>query len=642
MKRIITALAVVLLTVRTGMAEVKLPALVADGMVLQREQPIVLWGTADPGEDINIRFLGKTYRTKTAGDGKWETTLPAQKAGGPHTITVNHIELKNVLIGDVWLCSGQSNMETPIPRIMMKYGDEIRSYTNTAIRYVKIPTAWNFHGPQDDTPPAPWLELTPDNAMLYSGVPYFFAREMYDYTGVPVGIINASVGGTPIEAWVSEESILPYPAYMNDKRICESDEFIATMQRFAGIPGRRWAQVMLQQDEGYRGALRWDAPEYDDGEWPSADMFDGSWARNGVRPVVGSIWLRKYIDVPAEQAGQKATLYMGRIVDGDSMFINGRFAGTTSYQYPPRMYDLPAGMLKAGRNLLAIRITTGGAPAQFVKDKPYKFVFDDKSEIKVEGTFKYRTGVIMPYPPMGGLSLTGKPTGLYNGMIAPLRKHAVKGVVWYQGESNDSRHYEYYDMLTSLVRDWRGLWQQELPFLLVQLPNYMEPAPYQDRSNWAELRDVQLKAFRTIPRTGLAVTIDIGEWNDIHPLNKKDVGKRLALQARKIVYGDSKIVAAGPLCKSGAVDDHKIVITFEEGTDDLMPVDELAGFAVAGTDGVFKLARAAIDGRRVIVWHDEVPQPVKVRYAWANNPEGANLGNKSGLPASPFQLTIND
>ncbi|MDR1331033.1 MAG: sialate O-acetylesterase [Tannerella sp.] len=641
MKRIITCLAIMLLALPVCRAEVKLPSLVADGMVLQRERPIIIWGSADPGEAVTVRFLGKTYRTAATADGKWETTLPAQKAGGPYTLAVNGIELKNILIGDVWLCSGQSNMETPIPRIMMKYGDEIRSYSNTSIRYVKIPSATNFHGPQDDVRPAPWLELTPENAMLYSGVPYFFAREMYDYTGVPTGIINASVGGTPIEAWISEESIRPYPAYLNDKRICESDEFVATMQRFGSIPGRRWAQIMLEQDEGYRGALRWDAPGYDDSDWAEADMFDSAWARNGVRPVVGSIWLRKYIDIPAGLAGQRATLHMGRIVDGDSMFINGQFAGTTSYQYPPRMYDLPAGMLKPGRNLLAIRITTGGAAAQFVKDKPYKFIFDDKSEIAVEGAFKYRTGVIMPYPPMGGgLALTNKPTGLYNAMIAPLRNHAIRGAVWYQGESNDSRHYEYGDMLASLVRDWRGLWGQELPFLLVQLPNYMEPALYQERSTWAELRDVQLKASRSIPHTGMAVTIDIGEWNDIHPLNKKDVGKRLALQARRLVYGDAKATVDGPLCASQTVEGGKVILTFLNGTNDLMPVDELKGFAVAGADGVFKLASATVDGKRVIVWHDDIPQPVKVRYAWANNPDGANLRNTAGLPASPFQIAI--
>jgi len=637
MNRILIAVLFFFSFTQAGEAKVKLPGLVSNGLVLQREQPIVIWGTADPGEDIHIHFLGKQYRTQTPAGGKWEATLPAQQAGGPYTLIINDVELKDILIGDVWLCSGQSNMETPLPRVMSLYGDEIRNYTNTKIHYVKIPTAYNFHAPQDDAPPASWLELTPENAMLYSAVPYFFAKEMYDYTGVPVGIINASVGGTPIEAWISEESILPYPAYMNDKRICESDEYVAAMQSLGSIPGRRWSQVMNEQDEGYTGTVRWDSPDYDDSAWPVGQMFDNSWAKNGSRPIAGSIWLRKYINIPANLSKQNATLYMGRIVDGDSMFINGMFVGATSYQYPPRIYQVPAGVLQPGKNLLAIRITTGGGFAEFIKDKSYKFVFDDRSEIQVEGEWKYRTGVIMPFPAMGGVAFQNKPVGLYNGMIAPLRKHAVKGVVWYQGESNDSRYYEYYDMLASLIRDWRGLWKQELPFLLVQLPNYMEPALYQDRSTWAELRAVQLQAYRTIPRTGMAVTIDIGEWNDVHPLNKKDVGKRLGLQAKKLIYGDKNIVGDGPLYESMKIEANKIVLTFKEGTNDLMPVAELAGFAVAGADGQFKLARAAVEGKQVVVWHDEIARPVKVRYAWANNPDGANLRNKAGLPASPFQ-----
>jgi sialate O-acetylesterase len=275
---------------------------------------------------------------------------------------------------------------------------------------------------------------------------------------------------------------------------------------------------------------------------------------------------------------------------------------------------------------------------EFVKDKPYKIVCDGQ-EIMLTGEWKYRLGAEMNPPGGGGISFQYKPVGLYNAMIAPLQNFPVKGFIWYQGESNTDRNAEYYDMMSTLIGDWRSLWKKEVPFLIVQLANYMEPALLQQNSGWAELRNVQLKLSQTIPQTGLAVAIDLGEWNDIHPLNKKDVGKRLALQARSIIYGE-KIVKDGPVYQSKTVDGNKIILSFKQGTNDLSPVNELKGFAVAGADGIFKLATATIDGNKVIVWNDDVAQPVRVRYAWANNPDGANLYNKAGLPASPFQSEI--
>jgi len=624
--------------VLSATAQVRLPQLISGGMVLQREVPAKIWGWASPGETIQLNFKNTNYKTLADANGQWEIQLPPQKAGGPYTIKIDSIEIKNILFGDVWLCSGQSNMETPISRVMTLFGKEIENYSNPKIHYIKIPLTYNFHGQQDDISPCSWVELTPETASDFSAVAYFFAKELYEKTGIPIGLINSSVGGSPAEAWMSEEALKSFPALLNDMRLCQSDEFVADMLRLGSLPGSRWHTILNEQDKGLSEAVKWYSPQYDDSSWSNADLFDNHWGKNESHPVNGVFWFRKTIEVPQNYENQPAMLYMGRIVDADSVFVNGKCIGTTGYQYPPRNYPIPANILKAGNNQITIRLVSQAGFPEFVSGKPYKLVFPDL-EISLEGQWKYKTGAFMPPIPGGGITFQYKPTGLYNAMIAPLKNNALKGVIWYQGESNTDRYYEYYDLMAALISDWRNLWGDNLPFIGVQLANFMKPALLQQQSNWAELRDVQRKLYQTVPNTGMAVAIDVGEWNDIHPLNKKEVGKRLALQARSLAYGE-KIDCDGPIYQSKIIDNNQVILSFKDGTDDLLPVDELKGFAVAGSDGIFKPAQAIIDGKRVIVRSDEIVQPVKVRYAWADNPEGANLYNRSGLPASPFQTDI--
>jgi sialate O-acetylesterase len=622
----------------SAFGQIRLPQLISDGLVLQRNAPVKIWGWASPAENISLDFNGTAYKTVADKDGNWEIQLLPQSAGGPYTMTLkasNSIQINNILIGDVWLCSGQSNMETPVSRVMSLYGEEIKNYTNPHIRYVKIPLTYNFHGPQTDVAPCSWTDVNPETAQEFSAVAYFFAKEMYEKTGAPVGIINSSVGGSPAEAWISEEALKPFPALLNEKRICESDAFVAEMLRLGSLPGQRWNTILNAQDKGLNEAVKWSSPACNDRDWQTTDLLDNSWGRNGLYPANGVFWFRKEVEIPADWANQAVMLFMGRIVDADSVFVNGVFVGTTGYQYPPRNYSVPAGVLKAGKNLITVRLVSQGGFPEFVSGKPYKMVFDNQ-EISLEGQWKYKTGAIMPAVSGGAMTIHYQPVGLYNAMIAPLQNHAIKGFLWYQGEANTGRYAEYYNLMSTLISDWRSLWKADLPFLSVQLASFMEPALIQQQSNWAELRDVQLNLSQTIPNTGMAVAIDIGEWNDIHPLNKKDVGKRLALQARKLAYGE-KLITDGPVYQSSKIEGNKILLSFKEGTNDLMPVDELKGFAVAGADGIFKLSKASINGNQVIVWNDEISQPVKVRYAWANNPDGANLYNKEGLPASPFQ-----
>lgn len=617
-------------------AKIKLPAFLSDGMVLQREQNIRIWGTADPGEQVVVSFLKKRYNTEADADGYWQVTLPPTKAGGPYTMQINELEVGNILIGDVYLCSGQSNMELPVSRVTDMFREEVSGYKNPMIRYIKVPMNYNFQAPLNDILPETWKELTSENVMQYSALCYFFAKEMYASNNIPVGIINSSVGGSPIEAWISEEGLKPFPKYLNQKELYPSEEIVAEIRRADHKRSQRWREVLYANDSGLHESVKWFDPAYNDSDWKTIHLFDPSWNNNGVSPVNGSHWFRKEVDITAVQAGKPAVLRLGCIVDADSVFVNGSLVGAVSYQYPPRIYPIPEGLLNVGKNNITIRLMSNSGRPHFVHGKPYKIVMDD-DEINLEENWKYKLGTAMPALP-GGTTFQYIPAGLYNAMIAPLIGYSFKSAIWYQGESNTGRYNEYFDLCKAMIADWRSVFgRPDLPFVIVQLPNFMETGKHPVESDWAELRDVQFKLAQSIPYVGLSVNIDLGEWNDVHPLNKKDVAHRIALQVKKLTQNNRTVIADGPLYKAMRIEGNAIILSFSEGTDDIMPVDELKGFAIAGPDGKYKWAKAKIDKNTVRVWNDEIPNPVAARYAWANNPEDANLKNRDGLPASPFQ-----
>jgi sialate O-acetylesterase len=509
-------------------AKVKLPAPVSDGMVLQREQNVSVWGFADPGEPVTVSFLKRKYTTQADAGGNWEVTLPPTKAGGPYTMTINEVEVKNILIGDVYLCSGQSNMELPVDRVTDMFRDEVAAYANPMIRHIKAPLRYDFHRPRKDIDPASWKELDPADAMQFSALAYFFAREMYEKNKIPVGLVNSAVGGSPVEAWISEEGLKPFPKYLNERELYQSDELIAGIRSTENMERNRWNEVLYLRDAGLAGPVKWFDPAYNDADWPVVDLFDTSWNNNGLSPVNGSHWFRKEVEVSAAQAGKAAVLRLGCIVNADSVYVNGTFAGTVSYQYPPRIYKLPEGLLKAGKNTVTVRLISYGGYPHFVPEKPYKLVFDN-SEISLEGQWKYKLGAAMPAL-SGGTAFQYKPVGLYNAMIAPLSKLRFKGVIWYQGESNAGRHNEYYDLLTAMIADWRvKLNAPALPFVIVELAEFGRP------DGWDAFRQVQRRVAQDTPNAALATAKDLGEWNDIHPLDKKSVGIRVAAEMEKLI-----------------------------------------------------------------------------------------------------------
>lgn len=610
-------------------------------MVLQRDTKLTIWGWAARGEKVSVKFKGKTYKTTASTTGDWLLTLPAMPAGGPYTMDIdasNHIRLSDILIGDVWFCSGQSNMTVKMERVSVKYPEEIAKANYPDIRYFFVPTLADVQKIHADLPPGKWVPVTAPNMLDIGAVPYFFAKQLYEKYHIPIGLINSSVGGTLIQAWTSEDGLKQVPKYSNRITQLKDSAILYGLMH----PQKLKATIPInpQIDKGMVGPKKWFDTTYVPEGWHSF-WLPGYLEDQGVSGLKGVVWFRKEIDLPAWMAGKPAMLFMGRIIDADVTYVNGVVCGNTPYQWPPRRYPVPAGVLKAGKNIIVVKVSNQSLKGGFVPEKPY-YIAVDGTHVDIRGDWQYKVGQVYDNdaPNMPVFSAQNEPAGLYNTMVAPAVNYKIRGFLWYQGESNvDSGPKEYGQLLPALINDWRSKWGQgDLPFLYVQLPNYNEARYSPGESGWAGLREAELKTL-ALPNTGMAVAIDVGEWNDIHPLNKKDVGERLALWAQKLAYGDDKVVASGPLYQSAKVDGDKIVISFSNTGSGLVAKGggQLEQFAIAGADKRFVWATAVISGNTVVVFNENIPQPMYVRYAWADNPEGALLYNKEGLPASPFR-----
>ncbi len=623
--------------------QVTLPAILSHGMVLQREVPVPLRGMASPYERVKLEFRGRSYRTTAGPDGNWSISLPPQPAGGPWEMEFrgkNVVRVSDILFGDVWICSGQSNMVLPMERVKEKYPEEIAGARFPQVRHFFIPPAANLLQPVRHPGQGSWMAADPESVLSFSAVAWFFGKSVHEKYGVPVGLVNASVGGTPVEAWISGEGLAGFPVSL--ERMRQNREMAAepdSGKEISPVPDARQDQRSGKpRDEGYAATPAWYDPACETDGWKPYTI-PGFWADQGFRNLRGVVWFRRWITVPEPMAGKPARLFMGRIVDADEVYLNGQKIGNTTYQYPPRRYRVPAGLLKPGKNLVAVRVTNTAGKGGFVPDKPY-FLEAGGEQIDLRGEWLCRVGEI--YPPIPSAPYFNpqyQPAALYNGMIAPIAGFAAKGFLWYQGEADTGNPPLYRKLLPALIRDWRLRWGMgELPFLFVQLANFMEVDYLPAESQWAELRDAQFSSL-AVPRTAMAVAIDLGEWNDIHPLNKKEVGRRLALAAFRLAYQDTGLVSSGPLYRSFAVRNDSILLSFDHAGSGLATCDgkPLQRFEIAGADGKFVGATARIAGDRVVVWHERIQRPERARYAWADNPEGANLCNREGLPASPFR-----
>lgn len=638
-------------------AEVRLPRFISSGMVLQRNSDARIWGTANPDEPIVVTFLKKKYKTVTGHDGRWMVSIPLHSpkcVGGPYELKVNDLTLTDVYVGDVWLCSGQSNMDLHTDRLVDLYKHEFDTDVNDAIHLVQFARNPTIADPQDDVDDRgfyPWQSLKPQNVGHWSGLSYFFAKEMYAATHVPQGIINASMGGSDIVAWTSLDVLSRLaPQYIDRLNHLKQPGYLERCAELSRAVSPVYNRILHEQDPGQQ--QHWMNDDTDDSEWEVVNPFANNIGDADGRTWNGTLWFRKEFDVPADLCGREALLRLGCLVDADVCYINGRKVGETGYQYPPRKYIVPSDLLRPGRNVLTIYLRTNGSREKFVKDKPYKIIFPDDTslhgrdllalthqsrEIDLSGDYRMHRGVLMP--PMPGFEGVNNAcaAALYNNMIYPILNYNIAGLIWFQGETNAGRPDEYARLLPAMIDDWRAGFGN-VPSIICTLANYMDC--HSDNPNygggWARLREAQRTSAAQLDNAGLVVNIDLGEWNDIHPLRKKDVAHRCALQAQKLYLHTIGVAEAdGPIYQSASFADGKAVISFQSGSDSLRPSDHLDGFVIAGPDGRFFKADAHTEGNVVVVSSPSVPDPRAVRYAWDDSPV-VSLYGTNGLPACSF------
>ncbi|WP_244526719.1 sialate O-acetylesterase [Pseudozobellia thermophila] len=616
-----------------------MPKLIGNGAVLQRNTELTLWGWASPNESVELRFKGKAYTTTADNQGNWRLLLPPQPAGGPFKMDfkgTNRITVDNILFGEVWLCSGQSNMELTMSRLRDVYPDIIKSSENSKIRQFLVPDKYDFNTAHTDLDSGSWMEANPRNLLDFSGVAYFFAKDIFERYQVPVGLINAALGGSPVEAWMSEEGLKNFPEAYEELQRFKDEGFVAEIEKKDQKRQQEWFKKLEEEDEGLTPKSKWFSMDLDDSTWDAMNI-PRFWADSPLGNVNGVVWFRKHFVVPEAWVGKEAKLWLGRMVDQDHVYVNGTFVGTTGYQYPPRKYTVNDSLLKKGDNTITIRLINQQGKGGFILDKPY-FISVGTDTIDLKGPWKYKLGAAMP-PLEGPTFIRWKPGGLYNRMISPLLNYKIKGVIWYQGESNTNQPERYFQTFPALIQNWRSQWNiGDFPFLYVQLANFMEETNVPVESAWAQLRQAQLNTLK-VRNTGMAVITDLGEWNDIHPLNKADVGKRLAQLAYRLAYNETD-ARLSPIPKKAKFRTDHVSIAFDHVGSGLKinHGDYLKTFELSSDGKTFYRARAEIRGKNIRVENDKLKKPVAVRYAWSDNPAKANLFSKEGLPASPFEL----
>jgi len=622
-----------------ALADIQLPRFFSDGAVLQRDAPLTVWGTAAPDESIQLQFNGEVILNTVAdAKGYWRVQGEAYPAGGPHSLTLvgnNQIQLRDIYFGDVWLASGQSNMEMTMAEVRETYPRAIAEADNPLIRQFKVPRQVDYEKPVRDYPNGDWQAATPKTVLNFSAVAWFFARDIQAQTGVPIGIINASYGGSAAQAWMSPEALETFPHYAQQMRDNRNAEAVAAIKQRQAERQQHWFVELDKQDKGLTSEPGWHHPAVATSDWQTVDL-PGMLQEQGVAPLSGTVWLSKDLHLDWEDDAKPAILRLGRIVDADRVYVNGVEVGATHNSYMPRVYQLPPFVLHEGDNTLTLRLTIHNQRGGLVADKPYELEVGD-TIYDLSGPWRYRVGMEQPpLPPIEYWDFM-QPTGMYNAMLAPLFPLPLTGVIWYQGESNVGAAEEYRRLLPALIRDWRRSFSQSLPFLVVQLPGFGELTEEPASSGWAALRDAQIEALGE-PDTAIAVTIDLGEWNDIHPQDKQPVGERLALAARKLVYAEQSLVAESPAAYQLRVVDDRALITIVQAHGGLKSDGEPAGFAIAAEEGEFVWAQARIRGNQIEVWSEQIPNPNRVRYAWADFPVRANVYNGAGLPLMPFSL----
>lgn len=638
------SLCALLALLTTNARSVELNPLFQDNAVLQCQARVPVWGTARDGEKITVTFAGQEAST-VASNGAWKVWLKPMKANAtPQTLVVHGdsaLQVSNVLVGEVWVASGQSNMERQLglragQKPIIDWQREVAAANYPQIRQFYVPQTKSFT-PQT-TVNGSWSVCTPDTVGNFTAVGYFFARDLFQARHVPIGIIHSSWGGTPAEAWTSEAGLQKLPDFA---------EALVQLKKIAADPELARRETLAQQnawyekaDPGSKTGAAWSAADLDESDWKTMTL-PTLWESAGYPDFDGVFWFRRTFDLPQSWDGGDVVLHLGAVDDIDTTWINGALAGATSGWSLPRVYRIPANVLKRGKNVLVVRVLdTGGGGGLYGGGDTMRLMYGslgynsqpEQKTIALDGAWLCKQSVslkITGWPPADFSQDPSAPTVLYNAMIAPLVPYAMRGVIWYQGEANVGREKQYQTLFPAMIADWRRVWGEgDFPFLFVQIAPYSGMTP--------EIREAQLLSWQRTTNTAMAVTIDCGDANDIHPAHKQPVGARLALAARALAYHE-KIEYSGPIFDSMKIRGTNAVLQFTHLDGGLVAKGgELKGFTIAGPDKIFHPAHASELKHSIVVNSPEVSQPMAVRYGWANVPEG-NLFNQAGLPASPFR-----
>ena len=623
----------------TGYSQVKLPGVFGDHMVIQRSQPVPIWGWSSAGEKLVVLFNRQQKEVTADRNGKWRTNLDPEPAGGPFELSVkgtNSIVIHDVMVGEVWICSGQSNMEFELKSVRNADG-EIMAANYPEIRQIKIVLSASGV-PKDDIPPADWKVCSSKTAAGFTAVGYFFAREIVKRLHVAVGLINSTWGGTMVETWTSRGAFEKSPEFKSMITNLPDKDFEASIkQRRAGL--EKQVKEIQKNITDTIPETDWKNLEYNSQAWPKMSVA-GLWENQhlGLNDLDGIVWFRKEVELPAGAANKPVALSLGKIDDNDETYVNGIRVGSTNNWEENRMYQVPAGIFKPGKNIIAVRVEDTGGGGGFYGDSTAIYIKTDEGNISIGDSWNFRVAKISSNG--AGVGPNDFPTLLFNAMIYPLIPYSIRGAIWYQGEANTERAYQYRTAFPLMITDWRQHWGEgNFPFYFVQLASFNASNGNSEQgSGWAELREAQTHTL-AVPATGMAVTIDIGESKDIHPKNKQDVGLRLAAIALNNIYG-RPMEYSGPVYESMTIQDNKVILTFKHNGSGLMVKDKygyVKGFEMAGPDHHFHYAKAFIQDNRVVVYADEVSQPASVHYAWADDAGDANLYNQEGFPAVPFR-----
>ncbi|MBB6094863.1 sialate O-acetylesterase [Povalibacter uvarum] len=633
-------LAALLLPMGAAAADLLSP-LFQDHAVLQRDRPVRLWGNAPSGSDVTVEIAGQRATAKADGSGEWHLSLSPLRAGGPHVLTARSSSgaiqtVRDVLIGDVWLCSGQSNMEMPM-RLVSNSITEIDESSNDRIRLLTIARASSAVPRKTLSAPVAWSAASPETVRDFAAACYFLGRDLLKAQGVPQGLIHSSWGGSIIQAWTSASSMrgLGYDDAINllDLHVRSPRE---AQQRWYALMEKWW-----QQNDPNAG--RWNAVNVDDTGW-STIVPDDFWEKSGgpeLKSFDGILWYRTTVTLDAKQAAQDATISLGPVDDLDSTWVNGVRLGSLEGWNTPREYRIARGVLKVGKNVIAVGALDAGGGGGMWGTAPRKLTFADGSVLPIDGEWRYRISAPLTQtgaPPHAPWLESSGSTTLYNAMIAPLGNLSLRGVAWYQGESNSSESAEYARLLPAMMRDWRSQFGAETPFLIVQLAGFGPAAKEPSPASWADIREVQRRVVASDNHAALITTIDIGDRYDIHPTNKQEVGRRLALAARREIF-DEPVSSSGPDAVSAERSGGHIVVKFANATGGLVVIggNRPLGFELCNAKKDCRFVDAMVHGDRVVL--DAAADDAFVRYGWADSPV-CNLYNDADLPAVPFEIAV--